>query len=502
MKAAGNKKKIVKTAVIGVLIAAASAGALFGVWKFSRSRLVAKVVPVENIMTEYEGASMESSGMITDDSSQVIYLSGENALQEVYVSVGQQVEKGTSLFSYNVDHIRADVEQKQLDIQQMENDIAIARVRLQKLRDAKPAVAQEPEEPKGFEPGGPQKEKDAYRYLLKNTNAHAGKGKKSDPYLFLCTYDCYATADFINQMRAKGWYCTFEIRKGNVLSGEVLRSVTLNGAHLAEAAADECYSIRTGELYIPQDGTQDETPRYTLKEWREEVHEAEQELSDMQFSLRRANVELRQLQRGFTDAVVKAEVSGVVTKIAEGEEMEEDGAFMVISGSDGLYVEGQISEWYLDKIREGQTVHGTDWTTGTEFSATIISVDSDPLSAYEAQTDMMGSGNASYYTYRARIDDTTGLENGDDVDLKIELDSEKEGIFIEKAFVKEENGECFIYKMDKNRRLKKQKVTVGRTAWDSYIEVFGALESEDYLAFPYAKTAKAGAGCKETDYIE
>ena len=107
--------------------------------------------------------------------------------------------------------------------------------------------------------------------------------------------------------------------------------------------------------------------------------------------------------------------------------------------------------------------------------------------------------SVSYYSYTAYIADTEGLKNGEYVDLTMTGNTgNSNGIYLEKAYVREEDGKSYVMKADKKDRLVKQYVVTGKTLWGQAVEIVSGLDQEDRIAFPYGKTAKEGAKVKES----
>ena len=69
-------------------------------------------------------------------------------------------------------------------------------------------------------------------------------------------------------------------------------------------------------------------------------------------------------------------------------------------------------------------------------------------------------------------------------------------LYLWKAFIREEDGEKYVYLRDENGRLKKQVITVGKLSGEGY-EILSGVTFEDWLAFPYGKDVKDGAKTKE-----
>lgn len=498
-----KKKKVVKRILLILLIAAVVVGGGYGIYRVYWSRSVAKVVAVSSIATDYQGDEVEASGILTNDQTQSFYLSDENNIQEIYVTQGQQVSAGTPLLKYNTDETAQSLSEKQISVQQEANDIAITQAQLDRLRTITPVDDAE-EENKKSEPQGEEKEQQAYRYLKETAKPYDGKGTEDAPYRFLCTEDCYATSTFLKKMQTKEWYCIFEVREKNKLSGEVISTTSLNGKHLFSFEDGSLYTIRTGEEYIiPDDEGNTTSKKYTRKELREEISSKQDELMELQNSYAKDQLEIKQLQESLSEATVTAKNDGVVLKLIDPAEYEDDGTpFMIVSASDKLYVQQQVDEYSIRQLKVGQKVKGKDWVTGTEFEAVVEKIADAPSTGSAVDMGYGGNTNVSYYTVTASVENTEGLENGDAVNLSTTIEEEGGGLFIEKAYCKQEKGKTIVYIRGKKGKLKRQEVTTGRTVWGSYVEIKEGLSEDDYIAFPYSDTSKEGVRCKKVDYLE
>ena len=499
-----KKKKVVKRILLILLIAAVVVGGGYGIYRVYWSRSVAKVVAVSSIATDYQGDEVEASGTLTNDQTQSFYLSDENNIQEIYVTQGQQVSAGTPLLKYNTDETAQSLSEKQISVQQEANDIAITQAQLDKLRTITPVDDDSTDENTKPEPQGEEKDKQAYRYLKDTAKPYDGKGTEEAPYRYLCTDDCYATSAFLKKMQKKQWYCVFEVRDKNQLSGEIISTTSLNGKHLFTFDDDSLYTIRTGEEYIiPDDDEGNTSKKYTRKELREEISDKQDELMELQNSYARDLLEIKQLQESLSEATVTAKNDGVVLKLIDPAEYEDDGTpFMIVSASDKLYVQQQVDEYSIRQLKVGQKVKGKDWVTGTEFEAVVEKI-SDAPSTGNMDIGYGGTNsNVSYYTVTASVENTEGLENGDSVNLSTTIQDEDSGLFIEKAYCKQEDGKTVVYIRGKKGKLNRREVTAGRTVWGSCIEILDGLSEDDYIAFPYSDTSKEGVRCKVVEYLE
>lgn len=233
---------------------------------------------------------------------------------------------------------------------------------------------------------------------------------------------------------------------------------------------------------------------YTAEELAKAILEKEQQLKKLDLDQRKAKLEVQTIEGQLKDGVVYAKMNGVVKKVGDPINPPNDGsAFLVVSGSEGLYVKGNVSELYLNQIQIGQIVMATSWQTGMEYMAEIKEIDTYP----DENPSYYGEGNpnSSYYAYTAYISDPGELEAGEYLGLVIQTEDDlanSSSICIDKSYVREENGKSYVMK-DDNGVLKKQYVTVGKLISGGYgVEITSGLTEEDAIAFPYGKTAQEG----------
>ena len=203
------------------------------------------------------------------------------------------------------------------------------------------------------------------------------------------------------------------------------------------------------------------------------------------------------MEKTASDGIIYAEVEGEVKSVGSTDDYMNDGtAFLVISNEDGLYVSGTISELLLGDVTIGTVVKANSWESGMSFEATVTEI-----SEYPVSSNSWGEGNpnASYYSYTAYIEDSTALRNGEYVDLSIATNQteEGEGIYLDKAYVREEDGRHYCMIADEDGRLKKQYVQTGKTVYGSAVEIKSGLTNDDLIAFPYGKDVVEGAKTTE-----
>lgn len=489
------KKRIIAILLTVVLLAGAATGGFFGYRAYSNNKLVADVTSVSYLNWGYYGDSMQSYGSVTNDESQEIYLSTSESVQEIFVEEGDSVSVGDPLLQYDMTVVNLNIEMQKLQIQAIDNKIASAKRELEKLKKTTPiqksttgengtTTAVLPEDTKivaasmmGGTENGRTTSGGAFS---ENSGTDAGQLPSDEPTTEQPSTEQPDTEQPTTEQPATEQPDT-EQPAGDNPSQD-------NGSQGAD-----------GQTEQPAETPEQEPEGYTKEELAKAISDKEQELVNLDLDKRKAQLVLKQLEDQSADGMVYATVNGTIKKLGDLENPPTDGsAFLVVSGSEGLYVKGSISELVLDQVHVGQMVTGYSWESGTSFDATITEINDYP----EENADAYGGNpNVSYYGYIAHIDNPDGLVNGEYAELTIQVegDATMGGIYLEKAYVRQEDGKSYVYKEDENGRLTKQYVETGRTLYGSAIQIKSGLTEEDYIAFPYGKTAKEGVRTKRSD---
>lgn len=511
-----KNKKVMKRVLVIAIVAAVAAGGIGGGIYVQRSKMTAEVQSVADLNSGYWGDEVNSSGLVTNDYSQTVEVSKDDEIKEVYVEEGQQVQKGDKLLALDTTVASLNLQGKELEVENLKNQITLAQNELKKLKNTKPYV--EPSEPVTSEPSTPdvpEMNGDAYNYILWTAvpyNQNEADGSAENPYRYLCTEDAYVTGSFFSQLSEAGLHVVFEIRESNSVSGELLSEWEVDGSQIVVPDADTRWSVAdrtqlTEDTNISNTDTVDDTGvdvadqgGYTQSELNDMIAEQEKKLKDLDLDKRKAELEVEKLKAQSSDGIIYANVTGTVKNLQDKDNLPTDGTpFMEIAGSEGLYVTGGISELLLDKVKPGQTVSVSSWESGTSCEAEITEIKNYPstdVSSYGG-----GNNNVSYYPFVAYIEDSTGLRNGEYVDLNMTVSDEEDGasIYIFKGYVRSENGKSYVLNTDENDRLVKQYVKTGKIIYGDTIEIKSGLTEDDRIAFPYGKTAKEGIRAVNAD---
>lgn len=520
-------KKVLVLLLVLLVIAAAGAGGIYAYQNHQKESLQAEVTLVSNLNWGYWGDSMRSYGMVTDDHTQSVYIE-DQTIEEVKVAEGDEVKIGDTLIAYSTAEIDLQIEMEQLSLQGIENNITLAQRELDRLKKITPVAsitqnapanqpAKQPQNLGTVMMKVPKKDGSAYNYIDASAKPYEGNGTPEEPYRFLCTQECYVLGSYLNRLVEKEQAASFEIWSGNsVTQGVLLSCWTFDGTKRDAAEAGSKWLVSTQE--IMEDGvvlkkkqaeeeTESEEPEspagdvYTAEELKKKIEEQESELKTLEIEKQGAELDLKGLEKSREEACVLAEINGVVRSVGDPDNPPEDGsAFLEIGGGTGLYVKGTISELMLEQIKIGQEISVSSWNNGQTYSAVITEVEEYPSTNQWGYGE--GNPNVSYYPFVAYIEETEGLSNGDDVEISIVPDGmqqDQESLYIDKAYVRKEEGRPYVMKAGEDNRLVKQYIRTGKTISGSAVEIKGGISETDRIAFPYGKAAKEGTKVKDLE---
>lgn len=368
-----------------------------------------------------------------------------------------------------------------------------------------------------------------YEVLDGDSRPYTGSGTEEDPYVFLCSSAngmVIAKGSFLNKMAAfnsdgtknmgvHGYWYQLEFHQDDTIMDPFDRKASCIGYYLIDGSLLEEMADNDAEVEYTLDGALqyeeafpeggdgsgdgDNTPTMSRAE---AIKSQETKVESLRLDIRESKIEINKLERKVKKEVVYSKLDGTVAKVGDPVTgASEDGsAFMTVKSKEGYYVKGTVSELMLDQVKEG-TKLTCSGSSGT-FEADVVDVSDYPVSS----NSYMGNGNpnVSYYTYSATIPDkSVKVSEADWLSITLKNSEEaKNVIVLDRAFVRVENGQNYVYK-DDNGTLKKQFLTVeGNTNGGYSVLVKSGITREDKIAFPYGKTVKEGAQTREATLDE
>ena len=364
-----------------------------------------------------------------------------------------------------------------------------------------------------------------HQVLDGNTEPYCGKGTKKNPYVFLVSSaKGYAVAkgSFLNKMAGykpdgtkedgvDGYWYLLEFHENDTVADVTNRKSSCTGYYLVDGSLldkmvkDDSEVEFTLDDASHYDNDQDDDPGDDGGDdsgdggdsslTREEAIKIQQtKVDSLKLDIRESKINIEKLEKKVKKQTIYSKLDGTVAKVGDAATGSSSGSyFMTVKSKEGFYVKGTVSELMLDEVKEGTKLQCSG--SNGDFEADVIDVSEYPVSG-----DYTGSGNpnVSYYTYLATIPDKSIKVSEDDwLTVTLQGTSQQNGIVLDKAFVRSENGVSYVYK-DDNGVLKKQILKVGGNVNGGYsVLVTGGITRDDRIAFPYGDTVKEGAPTQE-----
>lgn len=558
----GEKPRMSKKLKKAIIIAACAVGVCGAVWggltiARNAQRSDVKVYSVNDFcMTDYWGDTSSTSGMVTTDKIQKVFLSSSQTVNKVWVAEGDSVRKGDKLISYDSTLTQASVEQAKIDYDRQDESLTTAKNELEYLKKAK--------------------NKETLKQELDKLNAELDALKKKydedpdHPYNGDAPVTEGAIKDYKKTMTVKGadgsdqtvnvlyysWLSASRLNDSKVT--EILTNLATLRADKDHPSVDtyvvlvQRYEDKVGgyvdntvglvitETYTAGDDTavpavpgsrsvsfsvrsdlpefEDTERKYddaAIKRLQQKINLANmylensmeqkdlakaivdkaQEVKEKEVNLRLAKLSLDKKTKELGDGNVYAEFDGTVKAVRNADEAYNNSeAVIELSGGGGYYVTGTLSEMELGSVKVGDTVSISSWMTGAACEGTIVSIDDYPTTSGNSWGD--GNRNVSYYPFKAFVEEDAALQANDYVDIQYQKAGTQEqgnSLYLQSWFIRTDNGKSYVMARNEDGRLEQRWVQTGRDLWGSYTQIRGGLTTDDYVAFPYGRDVVEGA---------
>ena len=542
-----NKK--LKTALITTVSILLVIAILVGIlWYVSGKKEPVAVSPVAEHLMGYMGEAPSYEGNVSTNNLQAVYLSGTQTVKEVLVTEGQYVEKGTPLFRYDTTLTDIQLERQRIASEQSQLDLKKAKQELEEIKRMKPYSPPPVTRPTTAPTTAPLESVDTLPYFI------CGNGSEESPYRYLWAEHLDFDREFlIGHLSAQKLECwiAFEVRERCALAGDL---ISLWGLYVTAEKPDESLETYPTEseteptesapadrdpdptVEPSEEATEEEVnPEDEWKTWKlsyrffipEEIDHVEEttvpttretewvdtssgytaaeiavmkqekeiEIRDLDLAARMAKLSYESMKQEMNSGIVKATISGTVINLKDEQTAQSSGEpLMQISEGGAFYITIQLGEYDLERYEVGALVTIASWMDyGYTTTGSLVSISQEPT-----QSGYYGGygGNSDVSVYEATIvvPAEANLHEGDWVGVTFASD-ETQGsgvLYLENAYIREENGLTYVYRRNSQGLLEKAYVQTGTVMW-GYTEVVRGLTEEDWIAFPYGKDVVDGA---------
>lgn len=503
-----------KKAIIAVLAVAAVCAAIWGCMVLIRNahRSVVNVYAASDFMSEGINATAGTSGMVTTDKLQKVYLSQTQTVKQICVKEGQTVHEGDKLIIYDTDLDNGELQQAQIDLERQQIELESLKAQLDKLIHAKTVDQLEKEK------AALQKKLQSAQYEAGMTDESAkpilpaGDGSANKPKCVV--WD--EKSDRLTQSRMSDLLGSDDSAYVMLVSDDGNGYSKIQGLHIYRTKeTDEIVISFVSDLQIPEMDKNNsvkslEAQIATLDEQLAQAHTQPEllrlqsakrkEIANAEIDITLAGIYLRQLQSELSDGAIYSKIDGIVKIVRSEDEARNEGSAVIeVSGGGGYYIEGAISELALNAVAIGQPVEVSSWMNGTYCQGTIAEISTYPTTNNFSWGD--GNPNVSYYPMKVFVEEEANLQDGDMVDMTYRSDGGKDSWSLESMFVRSENGASYVYVRNDQGTLEKRVIQAG-CSMNGYTEILGGLSTDDFVAFPYGKDVTDGAKTKEATMDE
>ena len=543
-----NKK--LKKIIITAAIAVAACGAMWGGLTIARNaqRGDVNVYSVSDFaMTNYWGDTSSTSGMVTTDKLQKIYVSSTQTVSKVYVTEGQTVKKGAKLLSYDSSLSQAEVERAQIQYERQSGNLEDAKTEFKLLQKAKNKEELQLElnklqtqldaEKKKYDqdPSHPYDgDNPVTEALLGTKTVENSSGGKETVYYYAWPSKSTLSGEhlltgFGGRLRATEstspvvTNIVLVQRTGDKIGGSIQANWGVKVTDTYKKTGETTYEV-TVDVQLVTNLPDYEDPGHTynsetIQKLEQQVARAQElmdssmtrqeldvaigtkyrEIGQLETSLKVAKLDLEKKKSELGDGNVYAEFDGTVKTVRDATEaFNNSEAVVELSGGGGYYVTGTLSEMDLGSVQVGDTVQISSWRTGVACEGEIVSIDDYPTQNGSNWGD--GNSNVSYYPFKVFVSEDANLQPNDYVEMQYQKTAKADSadsLYLQSFLLRSENGKSYVMVRGENDKLEKRWVQTGRDLWGSYTQIRGGLTLEDYVAFPYGRDVVEGAHTKE-----
>lgn len=554
----GEKPRMSKKLKKGIIAAACVVGVCGAVWggltiARNAQRGDVNVYAVNDFaMTDYWGDTSNTSGMVTTDKLQKIYISQSQTVKKVWVKEGDSVKKGTVLVSYDSTLTQATVERAKIDYDRQTENLEVMKNELELLKKAKNKETLEAELKKAQDElekaikDDPSSVVDETKIeqpaKITPTDAKNPDGTAKNPFFILWPLEKPLNDEAAKEIltllnkpigEAKPKvevYVVLVTRSGDIKGGLLANQwgIRITGQYTAGTAGSEGQPATEAKTEIsmvlmkPEAFFSDPEKTYsenvtklqrkveqiqelvdasmTQLEINKAILEKAQAVKEQEVNLKVAKLKLDKKLAELGDGNVYAEFDGTVKAVRDPDEAYNNSEAVVeLSGGGGYYVTGTLSEMDLGSVQVGDSVSISSWMTGAACEGTIVSIDDYPTSNGNNWGD--GNSNVSYYPFKVFVTEDANLQPNDYVDIQYQKDTSVEesgsSLYLESMFIRTDNGKSYVMARGEDGRLEQRWVQTGRDLWGSYTQIRGGLTIDDYVAFPYGRDVVEGAHTQE-----
>ncbi len=231
------------------------------------------------------------------------------------------------------------------------------------------------------------------------------------------------------------------------------------------------------------------------------ILQEENSIKQKEYDIKQKEREIQKLQEEIDDAVVTAEMAGIIQDVKDPESSassydygygggSESSAYITILAAGDFRIEGKMNEQNRMGIMQGMPmIVFSRVDENMKWYGTVSEIDTSPVEENQENYYSYGDSGpeSSTYKFYVELDSSEGLILGQHVYMEADVGQEdvKEGLWLEDYYIMEEDGKNYVWSASNSNLLEKREVTLGEYDEDQMkYEIIEGLDEEDYIAFP------------------
>ncbi len=235
------------------------------------------------------------------------------------------------------------------------------------------------------------------------------------------------------------------------------------------------------------------------------ILQEENSIKQKEYDIKQKEREITKLQEEIDNAVVTAEMAGIIQSIKDPESSEasygygyggdESSAYITILAAGDFRIEGKMNEQNMMGITEGMPmIVFSRIDENMRWYGTVSEIDTSPVEENQNNYYYGDSGaDSSTYKFYVELDSSEGLILGQHVYMEADVgqEEEKEGLWLEDYYIMEEDGTNYVWAASSSNVLEKREVALGEYDEEQMkYEITDGLDEDDYIAFPMDEYAE------------
>ncbi len=225
-----------------------------------------------------------------------------------------------------------------------------------------------------------------------------------------------------------------------------------------------------------------------------EILSYQNQIRQLEYEIETKENEIKSLQTSISEAVVTAEMGGIIQKIndpsteSETYSTSDSSAYITILAEGDYRIKGTVNELNIQNIyEEMQMIVYSRVDSSQTWKGTITEISTEQDEDEDDYYYSYSSSDTSTYSFYVELESSEGLLLGQHVYMEEDAgqSEEKSGLWLEEFYIMLEDDGAYVWLANTSNVIEKHEITLGD--YDEELceyEILDGLEADDYIAYP------------------